>query len=109
MTNNDARGISFSRWLRYAVLPTALSVSPSHQLAAPVPAWPSFRGPNASGVADGQNLPASWDVRTGQNIRWTVSIPGLAHSSPIVWGDRLYRHDSDQQPHGRDLQARPLR
>ncbi len=90
MTNNDARGISFSRWLRYAVLPAALSVLPSHHLAAPVPAWPSFRGPNASGVADGQNLPASWDVRTGQNIRWTVSIPGLAHSSPIVWGDRLY-------------------
>jgi outer membrane protein assembly factor BamB len=52
--------------------------------------WPSFRGPNASGVADGQNLPESWDVKTGANIRWRAPIPGLAHSSPIVWGDRIF-------------------
>ena len=66
---------------------SVLSLSPS---AAPAPNWPSFRGPNASGVADSQNLPASWNVATSQNIRWTANIPGLAHSSPIVWGDRLY-------------------
>ena len=52
--------------------------------------WPSFRGPGASGVADGQHLPAAWNVRTGENIRWSRTIPGLAHSSPIVWNDRLY-------------------
>jgi outer membrane protein assembly factor BamB len=52
--------------------------------------WPSFRGPNASGVADGQHLPESWDVKTGANIRWRAPIPGLAHSSPIVWGDRIF-------------------
>ena len=68
----------------------ALSVLSLSATAAPPPNWPSFRGPNASGVADGQNLPASWNVATSQNIRWTANIPGLAHSSPIVWGDRLY-------------------
>jgi outer membrane protein assembly factor BamB len=52
--------------------------------------WPSFRGPNASGIADGQNLPESWDVRSGGNILWRTPIPGLAHSSPIVWGDRIF-------------------
>jgi outer membrane protein assembly factor BamB len=52
--------------------------------------WPSFRGPSASGVADGLGLPGSWNVDKGQNIRWTASIPGLAHSSPIVWGDRVF-------------------
>jgi outer membrane protein assembly factor BamB len=59
-------------------------------VAAPPPSWPGFRGAHASGVADGQNLPASWDVRTGENIRWTVAVPGLAHSSPVVFDDRLY-------------------
>jgi outer membrane protein assembly factor BamB len=58
--------------------------------AAPPGRWPGFRGPEASGVADGQTLPDSWDVRTGRNIRWSVSVPGLAHSSPVVWDDRLY-------------------
>ena len=52
--------------------------------------WPSFRGPNASGVADGQKLPERWDVKTGENILWRTPIPGLAHSSPVVWGDRIF-------------------
>jgi outer membrane protein assembly factor BamB len=52
--------------------------------------WPSFRGPQASGVADGQHLPDRWNVGKGENILWRTAIPGLAHSSPIAWGDRLY-------------------
>ena len=52
--------------------------------------WPSFRGADASGVADGQNLPDSWNVETGENIRWKAAIPGLAHGSPIVWGNRVF-------------------
>ena len=52
--------------------------------------WPSFRGPQAAGVADEQHLPDRWNVEKGENILWRTSIPGLAHSSPIVWGDRLF-------------------
>jgi outer membrane protein assembly factor BamB/protein tyrosine phosphatase (PTP) superfamily phosphohydrolase (DUF442 family) len=52
--------------------------------------WPSFRGPNASGIAEGQNLPDEWNAKNGQNILWRTAIPGLAHSSPIVWGNRVY-------------------
>jgi outer membrane protein assembly factor BamB len=52
--------------------------------------WPSFRGPHASGVADGQDLPDHWNGKTGENIRWRTPIPGLAHSSPVVWGDRIF-------------------
>jgi outer membrane protein assembly factor BamB len=52
--------------------------------------WPAFRGPHASGVADGQNLPVSWDARTGQGIAWKTAIPGLAHSSPVIWDDLIF-------------------
>ncbi len=52
--------------------------------------WSSFRGPQAGGVADGQNLPERWDGSKGEHIKWKTNIPGLAHSSPIVWGDRLF-------------------
>ena len=52
--------------------------------------WPSFRGTSASGVADHQNLPVTWNVERGTNIVWKTAIPGLAHSSPIVWGDRIF-------------------
>jgi outer membrane protein assembly factor BamB len=58
--------------------------------APPPPHWPQFRGPQAAGVAAGQNLPDAWNGETGEHIRWTVRVPGLAHSSPIVWGNRLF-------------------
>jgi len=63
---------------------------PLPKVSAPAGSWPSFRGAHASGVADGQNLPDRWDGSTGENILWKTPLPGLAHSSPVVWGDRIY-------------------
>jgi outer membrane protein assembly factor BamB len=52
--------------------------------------WPSFRGTNASGVADGKPTPTTWNVEKGENILWKTPIPGLAHASPVVWGNKLF-------------------
>ncbi len=52
--------------------------------------WPSFRGQGGVGIAEGSKLPVSWDVEKMTNIRWKTPIPGLAHSSPIIWGDRIF-------------------
>lgn len=52
--------------------------------------WPSFRGPQASGVADNQGIPDRWSGKDGTNVLWKTPIPGLAHSSPIVWGDKIF-------------------
>lgn len=52
--------------------------------------WPAFRGPGAAGVLDGLDLPDTWNAETGEGIRFKVEIPGLAHSSPVIWGDRLF-------------------
>jgi outer membrane protein assembly factor BamB len=52
--------------------------------------WPSFRGRQATGVADGQKPPITWDVKTRRNVRWKTPIAGLAHACPIVWDDRVY-------------------
>ncbi len=73
------------------ILGVALTVAATQRPAdTAAGSWPSFRGIEASGVADGQNLPDTWNVQTGQNILWRTAIPGLAHSSPIVLGDRLF-------------------
>ena len=52
--------------------------------------WPSFRGAGAGGIAEGYATATEWDVERGTNIKWKTAIPGLAHSSPVVWGDRLF-------------------
>src|SRR4029079_6079791 len=52
--------------------------------------WSQFRGPGASGVDDAVQLPVKWNMETGEKVGWKTPIPGLAHSSPVVWGDRVY-------------------
>ncbi|NQV32280.1 MAG: PQQ-binding-like beta-propeller repeat protein [Phycisphaeraceae bacterium] len=52
--------------------------------------WPSFRGASAAGIAAGYPTPTTWDLKSGENILWKTPIPGLAHSSPVIWGDRIF-------------------
>lgn len=77
----------------HTVLRAALSLT---MAAASIPAapsdsnWPSFRGAFARGVADGFATPVSWNVAGAKNVKWKTAIPGLAHSCPVVWGDRVF-------------------
>ncbi len=75
-------------WLAIAGAVSLVVTGTPRAEAAEAP-WPSFRGPEASGINDGQNLPADFDVETGENVRWRVAVPGLAHSSPIVAGGQV--------------------
>jgi outer membrane protein assembly factor BamB len=52
------------------------------------PNWPGWRGTNGSGVSDEAALPSAWSATS--RIAWKTAIPGRAHSSPIVWGNRLF-------------------
>jgi len=52
--------------------------------------WPSFRGPSANGIGESYSTPISWDVDTSKNIKWKITLPGLAHSSPVIWGNRMF-------------------
>jgi outer membrane protein assembly factor BamB len=52
--------------------------------------WPQFRGPFASGQTHGPPVPTTWNIESGENIRWKTPLPGLGLSSPAIWGDRIY-------------------
>jgi outer membrane protein assembly factor BamB len=52
--------------------------------------WPAFRGNQTSGIADGQHPPVTWDAKSGSNLIWKRYIPGLAHASPVVWGNTIF-------------------
>lgn len=49
--------------------------------------WPGWRG-DGGGISPEKNLPLKWSEAEG--VKWKVSIPGAGHSSPIVWGDRVF-------------------
>jgi outer membrane protein assembly factor BamB len=58
-------------------------------IAAALPAqeWTRFRGPNGTGIGDAPHLPARW---TDADLDWKVSLPGVGHSSPVLWGERIF-------------------
>lgn len=52
--------------------------------------WPSFRGAQATGNADGQHPPVVWDVKNNVNLIWKTYIPGLSHASPVIWNNNVF-------------------
>ena len=50
--------------------------------------WPQWRGPLANGVAPLAHPPVEWSET--KNVRWKVALPGRGHSSPVIFGDRVY-------------------
>ncbi len=52
--------------------------------------WPGFRGPHGSGIMDNVHTAVDWNMETGENIKWKISIPGLGHSCPIIWDDYVF-------------------
>lgn len=50
--------------------------------------WPQWRGPGGAGIGQGSDYPDVWSAREG--FAWKAEIPGRGHSSPIVWGNRVY-------------------
>jgi outer membrane protein assembly factor BamB len=50
--------------------------------------WPRFRGPNGTGVSADKNIPIEFSDKS--NVRWKTAIPGISHSSPIIWKDRIF-------------------
>jgi outer membrane protein assembly factor BamB len=67
--------------------------------------WPSFRGDRAQGVAEGHPTPTEWDVDSGEGVLWKTEIPGLAHSSPVVWGDKVFLTSAVRVEHEAELSS----
>jgi outer membrane protein assembly factor BamB len=49
--------------------------------------WTRFRGPNGTGISTAKGIPAEW---TEQDYNWKATLPGQGHSSPVVWGDKVF-------------------
>src|SRR5215470_12145934 len=50
--------------------------------------WPGWRGPRGDGTSRETSIPLRWSKT--ENVRWKTAIPGKGHSSPVVWGDRVF-------------------
>ena len=49
--------------------------------------WARFRGPNGEGKSSVKGMPTKW---TMEDYDWVIDLPGVGHSSPILWGKSLF-------------------
>jgi outer membrane protein assembly factor BamB len=54
--------------------------------------WTRFRGPNGSGISNAKTIPVRF---TEKDFNWKVKLPGIGHSSPVVWGQRIFVTSGD--------------
>src|SRR4030095_6838279 len=79
----------------------ALSAGPVSEAALVTSAgdetnWPQWRGPGGSGISIEKNLPDEWSQT--KNVQWKTAIPGRGHSSPIIWGSKIFLTSSIEGP-----------
>ena len=66
-------------------------------LAADAQEWTRFRGPNGTGISHAKTIPAQL---TDADINWQVELPGVGHSSPVLWGNKLFVTTCDSRSGG---------
>jgi outer membrane protein assembly factor BamB len=57
--------------------------------------WPQWRGPGGDGISTEINLPARWSAT--ENLAWSLPLPGMGGSTPIVWGERIFLTSADNK------------
>ena len=95
-------------WVLVAVCGTFAATSIVSPKAQEIPSdryWPQWRGPLGTGVAPHADPPVEWSE--DRNVRWKIELPGSGHSTPIVWGDRVFL--TAAVPTGETLPSPPRR
>ena len=63
-------------------------------LAARAQEWTRFRGPNGSGLSEAKTIPTQWSA---SDFNWKVALPGAGHSSPVLWGEKVFVTSYDEK------------
>ncbi len=77
---------SIMQLIRIVILLAGLAATVSAQDVGD--SWPQFRGPLGTGEAPNAKPPVEWSET--KNVRWKIDLPGLGHSTPVLWRDRLF-------------------
>ncbi|QDT39562.1 outer membrane protein assembly factor BamB family protein [Stratiformator vulcanicus] len=96
------RAIPISKSVQFAVALGMIVLIAYPAQASAAEHWPRFRGPDGAGVVSGTTIPSKW---AAEDYLWNVEIEGVGHSSPVVWGDRLFLNTATNDGRDRRLIA----
>jgi outer membrane protein assembly factor BamB len=87
-TGSMARRLLHLLLVNWLLISAALAERPFENVV--LDNWSQWRGPLGTGVATHADPPTVWSESDGTNVRWRTAIPGRGHSTPIVWGNRVF-------------------
>jgi len=64
--------------------------------------WTRFRGPGGAGLGEARAIRATV---TEEDVNWRVELAGRGHSSPVVWGERVFVTGADAAAKERFIQC----
>lgn len=90
----------------------AATPAPAVTLLDPAPDWPTWRGADGTGMAEG-SAPVDWAA--DKNIKWKLAIEGRGVSTPVVSGNKMFLTTAvpqeevpvEPEPEGRRGRGRP--
>ncbi len=71
------------RWIAVSLVAGGIVAA----LPAQAQEWTRFRGPNGTGISAAKGIPVQF---TEADFNWKVKLPGAGHSSPVIWGDKVF-------------------
>jgi outer membrane protein assembly factor BamB len=61
--------------------------------------WPMFGGaPQRNMFSPIKNLPSTWDIKSGKNIKWKVSIGSTSYGNPVIAGGKIFLGTNNANP-----------
>ncbi len=68
--------------------------------------WPQYGGgPQRNNVSQVKGLPTTWDLKTGNNVKWTAKVGSAAYGSPVVAGGKLLVGTNNHAGYGHRVPA----
>jgi outer membrane protein assembly factor BamB len=78
-----------------AVLATLLLFQPVAARGADWPMWGGAPSRNMVNMVE-KNIPTTWDIHTGQNVKWVAQLGSQSYATPVVAGGRVYVGTNNQ-------------
>lgn len=66
--------------------------------------WPMWGGtPQRNMSSSGDNLPSTWDIGEGENIKWKVDIGSTSYGNPVVSGGKVFLGTNNDNPRNPEI------
>ena len=71
--------------------PTKLVLEQISKMRVGAHDWPQWGGsPARNNTPEGKNIPTEWDVESGKNILWSMSLGSETYGNPVVANGKVY-------------------